>query len=150
MDQPDRPFTILMADDDADDCLLVQDALRELNHDCRLRFARDGEELLDYLYRRGEFVGNADAPRPDLILLDWKMPRKDGREALQEIKAAPELKSIPVVVLTTSTSEDDVRYAYDSGVNSYLAKPVTFRALVEMMDTLSKYWFELVKLPQTR
>ncbi len=140
-------FTILMADDDADDCLLVSDALRETGHKHQLRFVRDGEELADYLLRRGKYANGQDAPFPDLILLDLKMPKKDGREVLHELKSDPRLRRIPVVALTTSTAEDDVRQSYDVGVNSYVTKPVTFRDLVDMMNTLIKYWFELVVLP---
>jgi len=147
MARPFKPYTILMADDDADDYLLVRDALRQTRHDFQLRFVRDGEELADYLFRRGRYADGQDAPRPDLILLDLKMPKKDGREVLQELKSHPRFRRIPIVALTTSTAEDDVAYSYDVGVNSYLTKPVTFRALVDMMDTLGKYWFELVELP---
>ena len=139
--------TILMADDDADDRLLVRDALGETGRPYDLRFVRDGEELTDYLYRRGKYANGRDAPRPDLILLDLKMPKKDGREALAELKSDPLLRRIPVVALTTSTADDDIGYSYDHGVNSYVTKPATFRGLVEMMDTLGKYWFELVQLP---
>ncbi|HUT08878.1 MAG TPA: response regulator [Thermoguttaceae bacterium] len=147
MARSSKSYTILMADDDADDCLLVRDALKETRHDYHLRFVRDGEELSDYLFRRGRYADGKDAPRPDLILLDLKMPKKDGREVLKELKSHPRFRRIPIVALTTSTAEDDVGYSYDMGVNSYLTKPVTFRALVDMMDTLGKYWFELVELP---
>jgi CheY-like chemotaxis protein len=136
-----------MADDDADDCLLVREALRESGRVCDLRVVRDGEELLDYLHRRGPYAPPQDAPRPDLILLDLKMPRKGGREALRELKAHAQFKQIPVVVLTTSTDPEDVKYSYRMGVNSYVTKPVTFRALIELMDTLGKYWFELAERP---
>jgi len=136
-----------MADDDADDCLLVREALVENGRDYDLRVVRDGEELLDYLHRRGTYAPAGAAPLPDLILLDLKMPKKDGREALQELKGDARLKHIPVVVLTTSTDQGDIEYAYRMGVNSYLTKPVTFRALVDLMDTLAKYWFEMVEPP---
>jgi CheY-like chemotaxis protein len=142
-----KPCTILMADDDADDCLLVRDALRETHLDCNLRFVRDGEELSDYLYHRGKYANGRDAPRPDLILLDLRMPKKDGREVLGELKADPQLRRIPVVALTTSAAVEDIGSSYDIGVNSYLTKPATFRALVDMMKTLGAYWFELVELP---
>ena len=139
--------TILMADDDADDCLLVQEALRESKQPHDLRIVRDGQQLLDYLRRRGDYQQSPDLPRPDLILLDLKMPRKDGREALSELKADPRLRSIPIVVLTTSTARDDICFCYRMGVNSYITKPATFRGLVDLLGTLSKYWFELVELP---
>jgi len=141
------PRTILMADDDADDCLLVREALRESKEPHELRIVRDGEQLLDYLRRQGEYAGAAHAPWPDLVLLDLKMPRKDGREALSELKADARLRSIPIVVLTTSTARDDIGFCYRMGVNSYITKPATFRGLVELVCTLSKYWFELVELP---
>jgi CheY-like chemotaxis protein len=138
--------TILMADDDAEDCQLVLDALREAGQPHEVRFVRDGEELFDYLRRRGEYE-NGQVPRPDLILLDYKMPRKDGREALSELKADPLLRRIPVVMLTTSTAQEDIGSTYDTGVNSYITKPVTFREWVETIELLSRYWFELVELP---
>ena len=129
--------TILMADDDAEDCLLVREALRETGRGCDLRFVRDGEELLDYLVRRGEYADRRRRPVPDLILLDLKMPRKDGREALRELKADPRFRQIPVVVLTTSTDQRRHRVFLRMGVNSYMTKPVTFRDLVEISWTLS-------------
>ena len=113
------PFTILMADDDADDCLLAQEALRESGQPHELRIVRDGQQLLDYLRQQGEYQAESPMPRPDLILLDLKMPRKDGREALAELKADRRLRSIPIVVLTTSTARDDIGFCYRMGVNSY-------------------------------
>ncbi len=142
-----KRYTILMADDDVEDCLLVRDALQEAGEPHELRHVRDGEELSDYLHHRGKYANGRDAPRPDLILLDLKMPKMDGREALQEIKSDPRFKRIPVVALTTSTAADDVSFSYEVGVNSYVTKPTTFRALVDLMSTLSKYWFELAELP---
>ena len=142
-----KRYTILMADDDAEDCLLARDALAEAGQPHQLRFVRDGEELFDYLRRSGEYSDGRDVPRPDLILLDLKMPKMDGREVLLEIKADPRFKRIPVVALTTSTAADDVGFSYDVGVNSYVTKPTTFRDLIDLMNTLSKYWFELAELP---
>ncbi len=139
--------TILMADDDAEDCQLVRDALSEAGQAHDLRTVRDGEELLDYLRRRGQYENGGIAPRPDLILLDFKMPRKDGREALREIKADPQFRQIPVIVLSTSTVEDDIAFSYDVGVNSFITKPATFSEWVEIIQTLSKYWFDVVELP---
>jgi CheY-like chemotaxis protein len=141
------PFTILMADDDADDCLLAQEALRESGQRHELRIVRDGQQLLDYLRQQGEYQKGPPNPRPDLILLDLKMPRKDGREALSELKADRRLRSIPIVVLTTSTARDDIGYCYRMGVNSYVTKPATFRGLVDLLATVCKYWFELAELP---
>src|SRR5207253_7209319 len=127
--------------------LLIRDALAESRLANDLFFVEDGEQLMDYLYRRGRFSQPADAPRPGLILLDLNMPRKDGREALQEIKADPELRCIPVVVLTTSKAEEDIYRSYDMGVNSYIAKPVTFVDLIEVTKAIGKYWLEIVELP---
>ena len=142
-----KPITILYADDDAEDRMLVKDAWAENRLANELHFVEDGEELMDYLRRRGPYTHLAGEPLPGMILLDLNMPRKDGREALQEIKADPRLRSIPVVVLTTSKAEEDILRAYDLGVNSFILKPVTFQSLVDLTLTLSKYWFEVVELP---
>lgn len=141
------PITILMADDDKDDCLLVKDAFKESRLANELYFVENGEELLDFLYHRGKYQGVDASPRPGLILLDLNMPRKDGREALREIKMDPGLRSIPIVVLTTSSQEEDILRSYNMGANSYITKPVTFEGLVEVMKFLGKYWFEIVELP---
>ncbi|HEY9750538.1 MAG TPA: response regulator [Allocoleopsis sp.] len=142
-----KPITILMADDDEDDRMLAQEALEECRLANDLHFVVDGEELLDYLYHRGKFTAPCQSPRPGLILLDLNMPRKDGREALQEIKADADLRQIPIVVLTTSQAEEDIYRTYDLGANSYITKPVTFESLVEVMKILGRYWFEIVELP---
>jgi CheY-like chemotaxis protein len=147
MADSDRLYTILMVDDDAEDCQLLSDALSETGRAHNLRFVRDGEEMFDYLRHRGEYEDERAAPRPDLILLDFKMPRKDGREALREIKADPQLRRIPVVALTTSTVAEEITFAYDAGANSFIAKPTTFRQWVEITKILSKYWFEVAQLP---
>ena len=147
MPHSEEMVEILMADDDPDDRLLASKALHEYRLKNGIRFVEDGEELMDYLFHRGKYADPASSPRPGLILLDLNMPRKDGREALAEIKADPELHRIPVVVLTTSKAEEDIVRAYDLGVNSYITKPVTFQGLAEIMKTLSIYWFEIVKLP---
>nr|WP_210404653.1 response regulator [Chroococcidiopsis sp. TS-821] len=141
------PVTILMADDDEDDCMLAREAFSESRLANDLHFVRDGEELMDYLHQRGRYAAANSAPRPGLILLDLNMPRKDGREALKEIKADPNLRQIPVVVLTTSKAEEDIYRSYDLGANSFITKPVTFASLVEVMRTIGKYWFEIVELP---
>jgi CheY-like chemotaxis protein len=140
-------ITILLADDDEDDRMLAEQAFEECRLANELRVVEDGEELLDYLHRRGEFAEPGAAPRPGMILLDLNMPRKDGREALREIKADPALRSIPIVVLTTSKQEEDILRTYDLGVNSFITKPVTFEGLVDVIKTLGRYWFELVALP---
>jgi CheY-like chemotaxis protein len=142
-----RPITILIADDDPDDRMLAKDALNESRLANDLRFVQDGEELMDYLLRRGSFADPMQSPRPGMILLDLNMPRKDGREALKEIKEHPDLRQIPVVVLTTSKAEEDIYRTYDLGVSSFITKPVTFDSLVEIMKVLSRYWFEIVELP---
>jgi CheY-like chemotaxis protein len=140
-------IVILMADDDADDRFLAQDAFKEARLMNELRFVQNGEELLDYLKCRGAFADPHSAPRPGLILLDLNMPRMDGREALQLIKQDIGLRSIPIVVLTTSQSEMDIIRSYDFGVAGYITKPVSFDGLVEVMRVLGRYWFELVELP---
>jgi CheY-like chemotaxis protein len=142
-----RPITLLMADDDEDDRLMAREALTESRLTNPLYFVHDGEELMDYLYRRGKYADPVRYPFPGLILLDLNMPRKDGREALREIRADPNLRRIPVVVLTTSAAEEDVLRSYELGVNSFIVKPVTFDALVEVMRSLGRYWFEIVELP---
>jgi CheY-like chemotaxis protein len=138
---------ILMAEDDTDDRLLVKDALAECQMADRLRFVADGEELMDYLLRRGQYSTSETSPRPGLILLDLNMPRKDGREALREIRAHPDLRRIPVVAFTTSKADTDVDRIYDLGANSFISKPVAFESLVNVMKTLSRYWFDIVELP---
>ncbi len=145
-----RPLTILIADDDLEDQMLLEEAFGESQWVTDLRFVEDGEQLLDYLHRQGRYADPGAAPRPGVILLDLNMPRKDGREALQEIKADPTLRQIPIIVLTTSRAEEDIFRSYDLGVNSFITKPVTFRALVELLQMLRKYWFELVELPPLR
>ena len=145
--QNGQPIVILMADDDADDRMLTKDALTESRVLNDLRFVEDGEELLDYLKGRGAYTDREKSPRPGLILLDLNMPKKDGREALKEIKADPELRRIPVVVMTTSKAEEDVYRSYDLGASSFITKPVTFDRLVELMRTMGQYWVEFVELP---
>ena len=143
-------MTIVCADDDADDRLMTRDAFDELGLGHDLTFVEDGVELLDLLKRRGRFAGGVRPPRPSMILLDLNMPRMDGREALQAIKADPELRQIPVVVMTTSVAEADVCASYDIGANSYIVKPVTFHGLVELLRDLGRYWLEVVQLPISR
>ncbi len=139
-----------MADDDPDDCLLVSKAFKASRLCNDLRFVQDGEELMDYLHQRGNYADKALSPRPGLILLDLNMPKKDGREALKEIKSDPGLRAIPIVVLTTSKEEEDVLRSYDLGANSYVTKPVTFQGLVDVVKSLGNYWFEIVALPMAQ
>lgn len=142
-----RIITILCAEDDEDDRILLKEALEESKLAGRIHFVSNGEELADYLYRRGKYAECAGIPLPSLILLDLNMPRKDGREVLVEIKVDPVLRRIPVIVLTSSKAEDDVITSYDMGVSGYIAKPQVFESLVEVMKTLGKYWLETVELP---
>ena len=143
-----KPITILMADDDADDRQMTKEAFDASRLANDLRFAVNGVELMDYLHRRAQFADPANSPRPGLILLDLNMPKKDGREALREIRADPGLKNIRVVVLTTSQAEEDIVSTYNLGASSFISKPVTFEALVDVVKTLGKYWLEIVELPQ--
>ena len=142
-----NPITILMADDDPDDRQLAKEAFEEARLANDLRFVTDGVELMDYLQRRGKYADPASSPRPGLILLDLNMPKKDGREALREMKADPRLKTIRVVVLTTSKAEEDILRTYNLSAASYITKPVTFERLVEVVRALGKYWLEIVELP---
>jgi CheY-like chemotaxis protein len=147
---PERSsITILMADDDEDDRVLTADALKRSRLINDIRFVVDGDDLMQYLRGEGAYAtGGVPSPRPGLILLDLNMPKKDGREALAEIKGDPVLRSIPVVVLTTSKAEEDIVRTYDLGVNSFVSKPVSFEELAAVMRTLACYWFDLVELPQ--
>jgi CheY-like chemotaxis protein len=142
-----KPFTILIADDGPDDRLMVKETWEENLLANGLVFVEDGEELMDYLYRRGKYVELKNSPFPGLILLDLNMPKKDGCKALKEIKADPDLRQIPVVVLTTSRAEEDIYRAYDLGVDSFITKPLTFEAFVGIIRTIGKFWLEIVELP---
>lgn len=149
MNQLPRDVTILMADDDAEDREFAREALEEARVANPIHFVEDGEQLLDYLNRRGRFSSLEGQPLPGLILLDLNMPRMDGREALAQIKMNPDLRRTPVVILTTSKAEEDVLRSYDLGVNSFITKPVDFDSLVDLMKTLGRYWFEIVELPRS-
>lgn len=142
-----KSINLLIADDDPDDRMMTQAALEESYLLNNLYFVENGQELMDFLKRRGKYTDPATSPRPDLILLDLNMPRKDGREALMEIKADPELRSIPIIVLTTSKSEQDILKSYDLGVNCFISKPVLFEELINVMRSIGQYWFDIVKLP---
>lgn len=144
-----KKITILLADDDEDDRLLTEEALHESRLANDLHMVEDGEELMDYLHRRGKFASLEEDSRPGLILLDLNMPKMDGREALREIKSNASLRQIPVVVLTTSKAEEDIYRTYDLGANSFITKPVMFESLVRVMKDLGTYWFEIVELPQS-
>jgi CheY-like chemotaxis protein len=140
-------ITILIADDDTDDRMMVKEALDECRLVNKVVFVGDGVELLAYLRRQGQYAAPDSAPRPGLILLDLNMPKMDGREALREIKADPTLRRTPIVVMTTSKAEEDIYRTYDLGVSSYVTKPVSFESLVEVMQAIGHYWFEIVALP---
>ena len=142
-----KPIRIVIADDDADDRMLIADALEEARLNNPIEFVEDGVELMDYLKHTGKYENLEDENLPGLILLDLNMPRKDGRTALKEIREDPKLRRIPIVVLTTSKSEEDILRTYDLGVNSFITKPVTFEKLVELAQLIGKYWIEIVALP---
>lgn len=144
---PGDPIAILLADDDEDDRMMTRKAFERHRLANDFYTVNDGEELMRFLLRQGEY---AQAPRPGIILLDLNMPRKDGREALREIKAHEELRTIPVVILTTSSEEEDILKTYDLGASSYITKPVGFESMVKIVEALGQYWFQVVKLPQQR
>ncbi len=147
MKKQPRSITILMADDDAEDRLMTKEAFEENRLANDLRFVENGVELMDYLKRRGKYSDPTQSPRPGLILLDLNMPKKDGREALKEIKSDPALQPIPVVVLTTSKEEEDIHRSYQLHANSYIMKPVTFESLVKVIKSIGQYWLGIVELP---
>ncbi len=138
---------ILMAEDDPDDRLITSKALEQNRVANPLVTVEDGEELMDYLHRRGKYAPPAEAALPCFILLDLNMPRMDGREALKLIKSDDAFKSIPLVILTTSKAEEDILRGYNLGANSYITKPVTFEGLVTVVRSLKNYWLEIVELP---
>ncbi len=138
------PIEILLIEDSAADVRLTMEALKEAKVANRLSVVDDGVKAIDFLYRRGAY---ADAPMPDLILLDLNLPRKDGREVLAEIKADVNLRRIPVVVLTTSHAEEDILRAYDLHANCYITKPVDFDQFMVVVQTIEDFWLTVVKLP---
>lgn len=140
-----RVNTVLIAEDDPDDRMLIRDALEDSRLLSDQYFVQDGEELLEFLRQEGRYAGGT--PRPEVILLDLNMPRKDGREALQEIKSDPNLRRIPVIVFTTSKAEEDIIKSYDLGASSYISKPSSYESLIELLRTFGRYWFEVVSLP---
>lgn len=140
-----RPVEILLVEDSPTDALLAQEALRGGKVRNNVHLVEDGEEALAFLHRDDPY---AHVPRPDLILLDLNLPRKDGREVLAEIKADPNLKVIPVVVLTTSQDEEDVLKAYGLYANCYITKPVDFQQFIEIVRSIEHFWFAVVTLPR--
>jgi CheY-like chemotaxis protein len=147
MNRSSYPIRILVADDDADDRMMIGDAFEESKLSNPIDFVEDGVEVMEYLRREGKFSHLAGQPFPGFILLDLNMPRKDGRTVLQEIKASAELHRIPIVILTTSKAEEDIIKTYNLGVNSFICKPVSFDKLVEIVKTVGRYWIEIVALP---
>ena len=148
--KPMKPITILVADDDPDDRQLTKEAFEEAKLVNDLRFVEDGVELLDYLRHKGKYSDPASSPRPSILLLDLNMPRKDGRQALAELKQDPDLKMIRVIIMTTSKAEEDILRTYNLSAASYITKPMTFDALVDVVKTIGKYWLEIVELPDVQ
>ena len=146
MKNDDNLFSILIAEDDEDDYTLITDAIKSSQNKCQVNWVRDGEELLDFLNTTND-LGVGKNKRPDIILLDLNMPKKDGREALEEIKSHPKFKNIPVIVLTTSQAKMDIQKVYDLGANSFIQKPFKYADFSSMMESFFKYWIHTVKLP---
>jgi len=142
-----RPAIILLAEDDLGDQELTKRALEEGKVENELYIVKDGEEALDYLFRRGRYTDPETSPRPDLFLLDLNMPKLDGRQVLEQIRSIHELRNIRVVVLTTSRQEEDITRSYDLGVHSYITKPVDLDQFFNVIRTLEEYWFQIVVLP---
>lgn len=147
MNSSNQPIRIVVADDDADDRMMIKDAFDESKLGNPVDFVEDGVELLEYLHRQGKWTHLANQPFPGFILLDLNMPRKDGRTVLKEIKESSELLRIPIVILTTSKAEEDIIRTYNLGVNSFICKPVSFDKLVDIVKTVGHYWIEIVALP---
>lgn len=141
------PIRIVVADDDADDRMMIRDAFEESKLGNPIDFVEDGMDLMEYLNREGKYSSLAGQPYPGFILLDLNMPRKDGRTALKEIKESAELHRIPIVILTTSKAEEDIIKTYNLGVNSFICKPVSFDKLVDIVRTVGHYWIQIVALP---
>jgi CheY-like chemotaxis protein len=148
MNMKGKSIVILLAEDDEDDYVLITDALKESKVANDVHWVKNGVELMDYLLRQGDYADPVKSPRPCLILLDLNMPKKDGREALQEIKSLAGLRHIPIVVMTTSKTEEDILRSYDLGVNSFINKPLEFGRFIDVVKTMGKYWFEIVELPE--
>lgn len=140
-----EPVQILLVEDNPGDVLLTREALAEAKVANDLNVVRDGEDAMRFLRRQGDHV---DAPRPDLVLLDLNLPRKDGREVLEEIKLDPELRRIPVIVLTTSAAEQDILQTYDLYANSYVTKPLDVDEFLAAVRSIEGFWLEVVRLPK--
>ncbi|MBN4077828.1 response regulator [Nitrospina gracilis] len=146
MKNGDNLFSILIAEDDEDDYTLITDAIKSSQNKCQVNWVKDGEELLNFLYSTND-LGVGKKKKPDIILLDLNMPKKDGREALEEIKSHSNFKNIPVIVLTTSQAKIDIQKAYNLGANSFIQKPFKYADFSSMMESFFKYWIHTVKLP---
>ncbi len=144
---PTKQTMVLVAEDDADDRLLIQKAFAKSWEAGKLMYVENGEELVKYLKRQSPYINESEYPRPQIVLLDLNMPKKDGRQALKEIKADKELCKIPVIVLTTSRQPDDIEHMYKLGSNSYITKPSTFDGLLNIAKEIEVYWFRTVELP---
>ena len=144
MNEIPRPVQILLVEDSPGDVRLTQEVLREAKIANDLHIVGDGEEAMEFIRREGRY---ASAPRPDLVLLDLNLPRKDGREVLEDIKGDPRLRGIPVIVLTTSAAERDVLRSYEMQVNSYITKPVDLNEFIRVVRTIEDFWLEIVRLP---
>ena len=149
MSQENRLFTILMVDDDPDDRLLFKEACEEVRLRNPLEFLENGEQLVDYLRRKGAYTHLEGAPYPGIILLDLNMPLKDGREALEEIKNDADLRHIPIIVLTTSKDEDDILSSYGLGASSYIVKPISLDRVMRVVNSIGEYWVQIVEVPQS-
>lgn len=148
MKEKEKRTIVIIAEDDPDDRLLIQDALREAtSHKVEVRFVLDGAEMLDYLYHRGMYRDGQKSPAPELVLLDINMPKKSGLEVLEEIKKDPALRTIPVVLLTTSRAPEHIARSYELGGSGFVTKPSSFSELVDLMRSIERYWFNTVELP---
>lgn len=139
-----RPIEALMVEDDPEDVELTIESMGRAKIVANITVVEDGEKAMDYLRRKGRY---ADAARPDIILLDLNLPRKDGRDVLKEIKADPALKSVPVVVLTTSRAEEDILRSYETGASCYVTKPLGLKQFAEMAEAIQNFWFAVVSYP---
>ena len=142
----EEEIQILLVEDNPGDVRLTQEAFREVQSKCQLHITKDGEEATEFLYKRSTY---ADAPRPDLVLLDLNLPNKDGEELLAEIKTDPDLQRIPVIVLSGSASEEDISTAYDQCANAYLVKPVDPTEFISLARTIEEFWLSRAELPST-
>ena len=146
MTDEEKPVEVLLAEDNPGDVMLTKKALEQGKLANNLHVATDGVEALQFLRQEGEY---SDEPRPDLVLLDLNMPRKDGQDVLKELKDDPDLRRIPVVVLTSSESEEDIAKSYELNANAYLTKPVDFDGFIEIVNRMENFWFKVVKLPES-